>query len=209
MTIISKLASSIRRRDEEPNIELADKISKSNDKKAIAELIENLNSADKGIQNDCIKVLYEVGERKPSLIAGHTEVFMNLLDHKNNRLQWGAMTAINSITLENPKLVYSSISRIISAADNGSVITKDYAVNILIKLCSLKQHAESAFTLLNEQLLKCPTNQLPMYAEKAISIITGRNKSTFIKTLTSRLSQIEKETKRKRVEKVIRKLELK
>lgn len=209
MTIISKLASSIRRRDEEPNIELADKISKSNDKKAIAELIENLNSADKGIQNDCIKVLYEVGERKPSLIAGHTEVFMNLLDHKNNRLQWGAMTAINSITLENPKLVYSSISRIISAADNGSVITKDYAVNILIKLCSLKQHAESAFTLLNEQLLKCPTNQLPMYAEKAISIITGRSKSTFIKTLTSRLSQIEKETKRKRVEKVIRKLELK
>lgn len=209
MTMISKLASSIRRRDEEPNIELADKISKSNDKKAIAELIENLNSADKGIQNDCIKVLYEVGERKPSLIAGHTEVFMNLLDHKNNRLQWGAMTAINSITLENPKLVYSSISRIISAADNGSVITKDYAVNILIKLCSLKQHAESAFTLLNEQLLKCPTNQLPMYAEKAISIITGRNKSTFIKTLTSRLSQIEKETKRKRVEKVIRKLELK
>jgi len=54
-------------------------------------------------------------------------------------------------------------------------------------------------------LMTCPTNQLPMYAENTLPIITEENKSTFIKTLNSRLGEIEKDTKRQRVDKVIKK----
>lgn len=205
MSIIPKLASSLDRRDEVPNQELAKQIATKKDKKAAQELVDNLNNKSKDIQNDCIKVLYEIGEINPSLIADYAKEFIALLDHKNNRLQWGAMTAINTITLENPKVVYGSLTKIIEAADKGSVITKDYGVNILIKLCSIKQYADNAFSLLIEQLLTSPTNQLPMYAEKAMPIINDKNKTLFIKTLTSRLDDIEKDTKRKRVEKVIKK----
>jgi len=102
-------------------------------------------------------------------------------------------------------LIYGSLSKIIAAADNGSVITKDHAVNILISLCSLKQYTENAFSLLIEQLLNSPTNQLPMYAEKAIPVINEKNKQLFVKALASRINDIGKETKRKRVEKVIKK----
>ena len=205
MSIIPKLASSLDRRDEVPNQELAKQIATKKDKKAVQELVDNINNKSKDIQNDCIKVLYEIGEINPSLIGDYAKEFIALLDHKNNRLQWGAMTAINTITLENPKVIYASLVKIITAADRGSVITKDYGVNILIKLCSLKQYADNAFSLLIEQLLSSPTNQLPMYAEKAMPIITDKNKLLFIKTLTSRLDDIEKDTKRKRVEKVIKK----
>lgn len=205
MSVIPKLASSLERRDEVPNQELAKQIATKKDKKAVQELIDNLNNKSKDIQNDCIKVLYEIGELNPSLISGYAKEFIALLDHKNNRLQWGAMTAINTITLENPKVVYGSLTKIITAADKGSVITKDYGVNILIKLCSLKQYTDNTFSLLIEQLLSSPTNQLPMYAEKAMPIINDKNKTLFIKTLTSRLNDIEKDTKRKRVEKVIKK----
>lgn len=205
MSIIPKLASSLNRRDEIPNQELAKQIATKKDKKAVQELVDNLNNKSKDIQNDCIKVLYEIGELNPSLISGHAKEFIALLDHKNNRLQWGAMTALNTITLENPKAIYSAIVKIITAADRGSVITKDYAVNILINLCTIQQYAETAFSLLIEQLLNSPTNQLPMYAEKAMPIINAKNKSLFIKTLSSRLDDIEKDTKRKRVEKVIKK----
>ena len=45
-----------------------------------------------------------------------------------------------------------------------------------------------------------------MYAENALPIINDKNKAIFIKTLNSSLSDIEKETKRIRVEKVIKKL---
>jgi hypothetical protein len=204
MSIINKLASSLNRRDEVPNKELAKQIAGKNDTKAVKELIDNLNNKNKDIQNDCIKVLYEIGERKPSLIAGYAKNFIELLDNKSNRLQWGAMTAINTITPENPKVTYSAIDKIIEAANRGSVITKDHAVNILINLCSIKQYADNCFSLLIEQLLNSPTNQLPMYAEKVIPVINDKNKDRFIQALTSRLDDIEKDMKRKRVEKVIK-----
>ena len=206
MSVIEKLASSLNRRDEVPNQELAKQIVKKKDKAAIKELIELLNNKSKDIQSDSIKVLYEIGEQEPSLIAEYAKNFIALLDSKNNRLQWGTMTALDSITSENPKEIYKALPKIIKGANNGSVITKDRAVNILIKLCASKQYEEDAFALLVEQLLNSPTNQLPMYAEKAMPIINEKNKLLFIKTLSSRLDEIEKDTKRKRVEKVISKV---
>ena len=209
MSVIEKLASSLNRRDEVPNQELAKQIVKKKDKAAVKELIELLNNKSKDIQNDSIKVLYEIGEQEPSLIATYTQNFIALLDNKNNRLQWGAMTALNTITAENQKEVYKALPRIIAVANSGSVITKDHAVNILIKLCSVKQYNEDAFSLLIEQLQTSPTNQLPMYAEKAMPIVNDKNKQVFITTISSRLDEIEKDTKRKRVEKVILKLKKK
>jgi uncharacterized protein (UPF0147 family) len=206
MSVIPKLATSLNRRDEVPNQELAKQIVKKNDRKAVQELVENLGNKSKDIQNDCIKVLYEIGEDKPGLIAAYAKDFIALLTNKNNRLQWGAMTAINTITTHEPKLVYSALPKIIAAADNGSVITKDHAVNILIKLCTVKQYSADAFALLCEQLSVSATNQLPMYAERALPAINDKNKKQFIKVLSSRLADIEKDTKRLRVEKIIKKL---
>ena len=45
-----------------------------------------------------------------------------------------------------------------------------------------------------------------MYAENTLPVVNEKYKAVFIKTLTSRLNDFEKETKRKRVEKVLNKL---
>jgi len=206
MTIIDKLATSLNRRDEVPNQELAKQIAKANDVKAVKELFENLNNKSKDIQHDCIKVIYEIGVPKPELIAGYIKELLALLTHKNNRLQWGSMTALDTIVLEDPKAIYAVLPKIMDAADKGSVITNDHCVGILIKMCAVKKYAADAFALLNERLKKSPSNQLPMYAENALPIINETNKAAFIKTLQSRLADIEKDTKRIRVEKVIKKL---
>jgi hypothetical protein len=58
----------------------------------------------------------------------------------------------------------------------------------------------------DHELMGSATHQLPMYAENAVPVINESNKAVFIKTLNSRLDEIEKERKRKRVEKVIKKL---
>ena len=206
MSVIAKLASSLNRRDEVPNQELAQSIVAAKDKKAVKELIENLEQKNKDIQNDCIKVLYEIGSANPSFISIYSKELITLLESKNNRLQWGAMTALGTITNEVPEMIYAALGKIIAIADKGTVITNDHCVTILIKLCGVKKYEVPAFALLNERLLKSPTNQLPMYAENALPIINEKNKNTFLKTLTARLPDIEKETKRKRVEKVIKKL---
>jgi len=207
MTILNKLASSLHRRDEEANQLLAEEIVKANDAKAIAELVENLNNKSRDIQNDCIKVLYEIGERKPALIASYLRNFVGLLENKNNRLQWGAMTALDAIATEDPGAIFKVLTKIIVAAEGGSVITRDHAVNILVKLCAVKQYSDTAFPFLIEQIQRSPSNQLPMYAEKAMPFINEKNRPVFIKTLNSRLDDIDKDTKRKRVEKVIAKLQ--
>ena len=206
MSIIPKLATSLNRRDEVPNQELAADIVKRKDTAAAAELVENLANKNKGIRYDCIKVLYEVGYVEPKLIADQITAFLALLDSKDNRLQWGAMTALGCIVSERPAEIFAALPKIIDAADRGSVITRDHCVNILISLSALVSYAHMAFPLLLEQMWKSPTNQLPMYAERSIPVVNDANREHFVKVLTARLGDIEKESGRKRVEKVIKKI---
>jgi hypothetical protein len=206
MSILNNLSTLQNRRDEVPNQLLAKKIVEKNDKKAINELVENLQNKNKGIQGDCIKVLYEIGAVKPVLIAEYAADLIAALDSKNNRMQWGAMIAIDYITLEKPEWVYKSLNKLAQITDKGSVITRDHYVNILIQLCTIKKYAGKIFSLLNEQLLTCPTNQLAMYAERSLPAINETNKKTFLRTISSRLDEIDSVPKRKRIEKVIKKL---
>ncbi len=206
MSVLDKLASAIGRRDEKPNQELAKQLVKSGDKKAVKELVENLFSKDKNIQSDCIKVLYEIGELDAELIADYDREFLLLLEQKNNRLIWGAMTALDCIAGINPKGIYKNLNKIMDASDKGSVITKDHGINILTQLAKTKTYADNVLTLLLAELKTCATNQLPKYAENAVPVITDAYKNEFIKVLSSRLGDMEKETKKKRLEKAIQKL---
>jgi hypothetical protein len=206
MTVIDKLATSLGRRDEVPNQQLAKEIADSKDTNAVKELVDNLKNKSKDIQHDCIKALYEIGVLDPKLISGYYAELSQLLDSKNNRLQWGGMTALKTIVSEKPDVIFENLSKLVDVAEKGTVITKDNLMAILIKLCSIAKYSEDAFSLFNEQLMKSLPNQLPMYAENALPIITDKNKPLFIKTLASRLVDIEKDTKKARVEKVIKKL---
>lgn len=206
MTVISRLASSLNRRDEVPNHELAIEIAANADGNAVTELVENLNHKSKDIRHDCIKVLYEIGAQAPLLIAAYANHFAALLDSKDNRMQWGGMTALNAITLERPDVVFAAIPKLVAVAGRGSVITRDNFVAILIKLSGIPACLDQTLPLLNEQMLSCPANQLPMYAENALPVIGGAHKSEFVGTLTNRLGDFEKESKRKRLEKVLKRL---
>ena len=206
MTVLNQLSSALGQRDEKPNQELAAKIASKKDHSAVQELVDNLNNSSKAIQSDCIKVLYEVGEQAPDLIQQYDRAFLQLLNSKNNRLVWGAMTALDTISSINPKGIYNNLGKILEIADKGSVITKDHAVNILIKLSTHEKYRNETIPLLLEQLKISAINQLPMYAERALPFIRSSDLKIFAEVLSDRLNDIEKESKRKRVEKVIRKL---
>ena len=207
MSIIPKLATSLNRRDEVPNQELAAEILKSKDATAVSELVENLGNKNKGIRYDCIKVLYEIGYVEPKLIAEHIAAFLSLLTSKDNRLQWGGMTSLGCIVSQRPAEIFAALPKIIDAADKGSVITRDHCVNILISLSAIDKYAKKTFPLLLEQMMGCPTNQLPMYAERAVPAVNASTRDAFVKVLSSRLDGIERESGRKRVEKAINKVQ--
>ena len=151
MKAIDLLATSLNRGDDKPNQELAEGIIKANRTDWVKELVENLSNKDKNIQSDCIKVLYEIGERGAgSMIAPYYKTFGLLLESKNNRLVWGAMYALDSIASVNPSGINSILPAICKAIDKGSVITIDGGVSILAKLTAVKEYTETAFPLLLE-----------------------------------------------------------
>lgn len=205
MKAIDLLATSLNRGDDKPNQELADGIIQSNRTDWVQELVENLSNRDKNIQSDCIKVLYEIGERgAASMIAPYYKTFGDLLESKNNRLIWGAMYALDSIASVNPSGINSILPAICKAIDKGSVITIDGGISILAKLAAVKDYTETAFPLLLEQLKRCPAKQLPMYAEKSVKAIHASNKSKFVDLLRERYSEMDKDSQKKRLDKVMK-----
>ena len=206
--ILSKLASSQNRNDEELNIALAKKIASKNDSSAIKELVVLLQHKNRNIRNDAIKVMYEAGEANPKLAAPFLSQLMALLSHKDNRMVWGTMHAIDAITLEKPKEVFDSLRQVEKALDCGSVIARDHYVKILAKLSTLKKFSTETVPLLVEQIRSCPVNQLPMYAEYAAEVISSNEKNNFIKAIKSRWDDAtEFPAKLKRLEKVLKKVE--
>jgi HEAT repeat protein len=204
MTILDKLASALERNDERPNVELAEALVAKPDRKAIAVLADALSTGTVAVQNDAIKVLYEIGERAPELVAQHADAFLALLKSKNNRNVWGAMSAIDTIAGVRAKEVAAHLKDILSAADKGSVIAKDKAMSTLSKLAQAGE--PKAMPALLERLADAAPNQFPMYAELAATAVSPSQIAKLAAILESRLKTIDAPAKRARVEKVLRKL---
>lgn len=206
MTVLNLLASAQGQKGDEANISLAKEIYRLNNKIAVKELIDNLNNKDKNLQSDCIKTLYEIGFLKPELIADYYADFLKLLTSKNNRLVWGGMIALSTITDMKHAKVFASLDRIIETVNNGSVITIDCGVLILARLNKHAEYFDTTDSLLIEQLWKCPVKQLPMYIEKSLVSINKKNKEIYINLINKRFSECDKDSQRKRLERSLKQI---
>ncbi len=206
MSIIDQLAHALGRKDEIPNIELAEKISKQNDTRAVIELVNCLQHKTAAVRSDAIKVLYEVGERKPEMILEHYDAFLKALSHKDNRMKWGAMSALSCISKTYPEVLAKDLATIVSVMDEGSVITRDHGMYILANVGRIKKHHADCMELMMEQIEKAPVNQVPMYAEKIAEIISTPYVKRFEKILRSRHDVMEIPSKQKRIEKLFKSL---
>lgn len=205
MSVLGKLASALGRNDEQPNVELAEALAAKPDPAAVTELAGALATGPTAVSNDAIKVLYELGARQPELVAPHAKAFLTLLGGKNNRNVWGALQAIETITALQPDAVLAQLPAILVAADKGSVIAKDKAVAILVKL-AMAGHGAEVMPILLERLQSAAPNQFPMYAEQALPVIDAAHRAQFTSLLEGRVAGIEAPAKRARVEKLLRKL---
>ncbi|MFS4455473.1 hypothetical protein [Maribacter sp. 2304DJ31-5] len=207
MTVIPKLSSSLGQKGNDANIALAKEIAEIENKNAIKELVENLKNMDKKIQADCIKTLYETAYIKPNLISDYYAEFLELLSSKNNRLVWGGMIALGTISDIKSKEIFESIELISSTVNKGSVITVDAGVEIYTKLNKYSEFQDKVENLSTDQLWKCPVKQLPKYMEKSTISINEKNKEIYQKIINERMSECEKESQIKRLDKVSKLIE--
>src|SRR5688500_9967474 len=115
--IYEELAYAIGRKDEGTNIDLEEKIAKTSNKEAVKELIELTNDKKGNIRHDAIKVLYETGERNPELIIPFKKVFLEMLNHSDNCIKWGSMSALYAITKAKPELLANHLTEIVDRSE--------------------------------------------------------------------------------------------
>jgi hypothetical protein len=191
MSVLNRLASSVGRRDEVPNQELARDLAAMKDKAGVREIANNLWNKDKNIQADCIKVLYEIGSIEPKLIADYAEDFVKLLRSKNNRLVWGGMTALNEVAKADPDVVFKYLDEIKKAKEAGSVITVDNAISTLAYTAAAnEEYSKAIFPYLLKHLSSCRPKEVPQHSEKTLPAVNSSNKVDFIKVLEKRMEDL-------------------
>jgi hypothetical protein len=191
MSVLNRLASSVGRRDEIPNQDLARDLAARKDKAGIREIAQNLWNKDKNIQADCIKVLYEIGSIEPEFIADYAEDFVKLLRSKNNRLVWGGMTALAEVAKANPAAVFKYVDEIKKAKESGSVITVDNAITTLAyTAAATDKYNKAIFPYLLKHLSGCRPKEVPQHAEKTLPAVNSSNKVDFIKALEKRMEDL-------------------
>ncbi len=206
MSILNRLSSAIGATGNQNEIELAKEIAETENHDYVRELIDNLKNKDKKVQSECIKALYETGYIKPELIAGFPAEFLSLLSSKNNRLVWGGMIALMTISHLAHKEIFASLELISTTIEKGSVITIDAGIGILANLNVHTEYTNAVEPLLTEQLWKCPIKQLPQYMEKCLVCIREENKSIYADIISKRLPECERESQAKRLNKLLKKI---
>jgi hypothetical protein len=192
MSTINKLACSLGRRDEIPNQELARTLVETNDTAGVREIAANLWNKDPAIPADCIKVLYEIGYRKPDLVAAYAGDFLKLLKSRNNRLVWGGMIALSTVGALAADVLSPHTTEIQQAMDSGSVITRDAGVLALAGIASTSDERRKAiFPYLLEHLRTCRPKDVPQHSEKIIAAVSAANKTEFIAVLEKRMEDLQ------------------
>lgn len=206
MSVLGRLASALGRNDEVPNQELAAEIAQYGDAGAVAELAAQLGCKDRAIESDSIKVLYEVGERRPDLIAPHVDAFIDQLSSKNNRMVWGAMTALGMIAGQTAARIWPRVGEVIRTNDAGSVITQDWGIRVLSDVSGAQPEYEARlFPYLLRFLETTIPRDVPKHAASIMATVNSGNQAAFLEVLDRRAPEL-KPSQMTRVRKIYKTL---
>ena len=107
--------------------------------------------------------------------------------------------------LQREKL-FDALPKIIDAMDVGTVVTRDHGYRIMIILYDDKQLQEDMFLLIQEQLMKAPSNQLGQYVERLNEVLNKKHVNPLIETLEERRGDVTNAHHTRRLNRNLKKL---
>jgi hypothetical protein len=206
MPVLNRIAHFQGRRDEVPNQELARSLARTKNRRGIQEIAENLHNSHRNIQSDCLKVLYEIGYLDPPLIAGYVGDFLDLLHNKNNRLVWGSMIALGTISHLQAHAIGKRLDEVTQAIDVGSLITVVWGVKTLAGVAAASRTYRARIVpVLMRQLKTCLPRDVPMHAQSILPAVDASNRGRILAVLASRQSELSR-AQATRLRKVLRQI---
>ncbi|MEO9483396.1 MAG: hypothetical protein ABJG47_08130 [Ekhidna sp.] len=207
MPIQDNLAYASDRNDQEPNKLVAKQIVNAGGQKQIEALVSFIESRPKQrAQADAILALAYVGELAPKLLDAQADFLVGELKSSINRVIFGSMIALAHIAHLKQEELFDALPQIIDAMDTGTVVTRDHGYRIMITLYQDNRFQEDMLPLIQEQLMKAPSNQLGQYAERLIDVLNNSHLDALIETLEERVDDVTNEHHVKRLNKNLKKL---
>lgn len=184
MSWISKIAFYRNIRNEIPNQELAMELAETNNVAGIKEIADYLYDKNSSVASDCIKVLYEIGYRKPELIKDYTEIFLRLLESKNNRMVWGGMIALATVAELNAELIGKQIELVLTTMKKGTLITEVWGIKTLVGV-SLKNKTtkEKLLPVLYDYLERCRPIDFATRVETILPVISNLDENEIMERI--------------------------
>lgn len=207
MPIQDQLAYALKRTDQGPNKKVAKQLVDSDGQEGIKELISFIEGKPiKRAQMDAMLALAYACEMQPKLFTAHVDFFVSKLDDPINRVIWGSMITLNYIAHLVTHELFEALPKIIDAMDAGTVVTRDYGFKIMVTLYQDKGIQDDMFLLMQEQLMRSPSNQLGQYAEGLMEVLNKNHLKPLIDTLEERRNDVSNEHHIKRLNKNLKNL---
>ncbi len=169
MGIIDELASSLGRRDEQPNFRVAESLADDPDPAAVSELVEAFATGPAPLAGDAAAALQRLAELDPAQVAPHAAAIVGQLASSNNRLVWGAATILHGVAAARPAAVEPHVGALMRAVASGSVITQDHGVGALAATGDA-----AALDFVFAHVRTCGWHYVPLRAERVAPFVGDR-----------------------------------
>lgn len=203
--LIARLASTRGESDQGANIALAEDLAAAPEAPETALLVALTSDGTAPQRKDAIKVLGTLSALCPARLLPHLDALVGLLGARDNRLIWGAAQAILPLAQLAPDRVRPHIGALLDAEARSTVVTRDHVMRILAVLHHAAPGPETRTPML-DLLAHAPINQLPIYAELSLEALhSPAERAEWARILRLRLEDLMPQSKRRRLEKALRK----
>ena len=192
--LLGRLAVSVGRYDEMPNLELAADIVFADDTDAISCLITVIERHDDLHASDASRVIAEVGTRAPELLLAHADRLVEMIDAGNAMMRPYTMLALSPVASKyahqlwpSRDLFWAALSDLNMSADLAAA----GAVKLLAAMCAASpDYARTLAGGLVDLLGKCMPKDVAFFAESVLPALGSAHSHRAKPVLDRRLKEL-------------------
>jgi hypothetical protein len=192
--LLARLAISVGRSDEMPNLELAADIVFADDAEAVSVLIAVIERHDDLHAPDAARVVAEVGTRAPELVLGHAERLIEMIDVTRREMLPFTMLALSPVASKHAEALWPSRDlfwQSLADLTQPAELAPAGAVRLLAALCAAgPDYARTLAGGLVDLLGKCMPRDVAFFAESVLPALGAAHSHRAKPVLDRRLKEL-------------------
>ena len=192
--LLARLAISVGRRDEMPNLELAADIVFADDTDAVSALIGVIERHDDHHAPDAARVVCEVGNRAPDLLLAHADRLVEMIDVSQKDMLPFTMLALSPVASRHAEALWPSRDlfwQCLADLQTPADVAQAGAVKLLAALCAAgPDYARTLAGGLVDLLGKCMPKDVAFFAESVLPALGAAHSHRAKPVLDRRLKEL-------------------